>query len=147
MEDPHITKVYFRSDNAGRYDNTELLLSLQALVARHGMVFVRYDFSDPQSGKDVCDRRIASMKTHIRRWVNEGHDVTTAEEMKVALEFHGGVRACRFAVVEIDKAKMNAEVSKIRGISFFNNFHFYEDGVRSWKAYQIGKGHLSVSFS
>ena len=142
MEDPHITKGYLRSDNAGCYHNTELLLSLQALVARHGMVFVRYDFSDPQSGKDVCDRRIASMKTHIRRWVNEGHDVTTAEEMKVALESHGGVRGCRFAVVEIDKTKMNAEVSKIPGISFLNNFLFYEDGVRSWKAYQIGKGHF-----
>ena len=141
-EDPHITKVYLRSDNAGCYNDTELLLSLQALVARHGMVFLRYDFSDPQSGKDVCDRRIASMKTHIRRWVNEGHDVTTAEEMKVALESHGGVRGCRFAVVEIDKTKMNAEVSKIPGISFLNNFHFYDDGVRSWKAYQIGKGHF-----
>ena len=58
------------------------------------------------------------MKTHIRRWVNEGHDVTTAEKMKVALESHGGVRGCRFAVVEIDKTKMNAEVRKIPGISF-----------------------------
>ena len=77
-----------RSDNAGCYQNTNLLLSLQALAARHGMVFVHYDFSDPQSGKDVCDHRIVSMKTHIRRWVNEGHDVTTAEEMKVALESH-----------------------------------------------------------
>ena len=38
------------------------------------------------------------MKTHIRRWVNEGHDVTTADEMKVALVYHGGVRGCRFAV-------------------------------------------------
>lgn len=106
------------------------------------MVLVRYDFSDPQSRKDVCDRRIASMKTHIRHWVNEGHDVTTAEEMKVALESHGGVRGCRFALTEIDKTKMNAEVSKIPGISFLNNFHFYEDGVRSWKAYQIGEGHF-----
>ena len=142
MEDPQITNVYLRSDNAGCYHNTELLLSLQALSARHGIVVVRYDFSDPQSGKDVCDRRIASMKTHIRRWVNEGHDVTTAEEKKVALESHGGVRGCRFAVVEINKTKMNAEVCKIPGISFLNNFHFYEDGVRSWKAYQIGKGHF-----
>ena len=68
---------------------------------------MRYDFSGPQSGKDVCDRR---MKTHIRHWVNEGHGVPTAEEMKVALESHGGVQGCRFAVVEIDKTKMNAEV-------------------------------------
>ena len=64
------------------------------------------------------------MKTHIRRWVNEGHDVTTVEKMKVALESHGGVRGCRFAVVEINKTKMNAKVHKIPGISFLNNFHF-----------------------
>ena len=64
-------------------------------------------------------------------WVNEGRDVTTAEEVKVALESHGGVRGCRFAVVETDKTKMNAKVSKIPGIRFLNNFHFYEDGVRS----------------
>ena len=63
MEDPQITKVYFRSDNAGCYHNGELLLSLQALAARHGMVSVRYDFFDSQSGKDVSGWRIASMKT------------------------------------------------------------------------------------
>ena len=52
MEDPQITKVYLHSDNAGCYHNTEQLLSLQALVARHEMVFVCYDFSDPQTGKE-----------------------------------------------------------------------------------------------
>ena len=81
---------------------------------RHGVVIERYDFSDPQSGKDVCDRRIASMKTHIRCWVNEGHDATTAREMKVALDSHGGVRGCRFAVVEIDKTQLNAQVRHTR---------------------------------
>ena len=44
MEEPQITNVYVRSDNAGCYHNTELLLSLHALVARHEMVLVRYDF-------------------------------------------------------------------------------------------------------
>ena len=64
MEDPQITKVYLRSHNAGCYHSTELLLSLQALAARHGMESVRYDFSDSQSVKDVCGWTIASMKTH-----------------------------------------------------------------------------------
>ena len=140
MEDPHIATVYLRSDNAGCYHNTELILSLKAMGDRHDVVFSRYDFFDPQSGKDVCDRRIASMKTHIRHWVNEGHDVTTAGEMKILLESHGGVRGCRFAVVEINKENLNAEVSKIPGISFLNNFQLNENGVRAWKAYQVGKG-------
>ena len=142
MEDPSITKFYLRSDNAGCYHNTELLLSLKAMGDRHGVVFERCDFSYPRSGKDVCERRIASMKTHIRCWVNEGHDVTTAEEMKTALESHGGVKRCRFAVVEIDKANLNAQVKKILGISFLNNFQLVDDDILSWKAYQIGMGHF-----
>ena len=142
MEDPSITKFFLRSDNAGCYHNTELLLSLKAMGERHGVEFKRYDFSDPQSGKDVCDRRIASMKTHMRRWVNEGHDITTAEEMKIALESHEGVRGCRFAVVEIDKSTQNSQVKKIPGISFLNNFMFFDDGIRAWKAYQIGECHF-----
>ena len=93
--------------------NPELLLSLKSMGDRHGVVIERYDFSDPQSGKDVCDRRIASMKMHIPRWVNEGHDVTTTTEMKVALESYGGVRGARFAVVEINKTQLNAHVKKI----------------------------------
>ena len=80
------------------------------------------------------------MKTHIRHWVNEGHDVTTAGEMKIALESHGGVRGCRFAVVEINKENLNAEVSKIPGISFLDNFQLNENGVSAWKTYQVGKG-------
>ena len=142
MEDPSITKFFLRSDNAGCYHNTELLLSLKAMGERHEVEFKRYDFSDPQSGKDVCNRRIASMKTHMRRWVNEGHDITTAEEMKIALESHEGVRGCCFAVVEIDKSTQNSQVKKIPGISFLNNFMFFDDGIRAWKAYQIGEGHF-----
>ena len=65
IEDPPITKFFLRSDNAGCYHNTELLLSLKAMGERHGVEFKRYDFSDPQSGKHFCDRRIASMKTHM----------------------------------------------------------------------------------
>ena len=29
-----------------------------------------------------CDRRAAHTKAAIKRYINEGHDVTTAEEMK-----------------------------------------------------------------
>ena len=64
----------------------------------------RYDFSDPQSGKDVCDRKIVPMKGRIQRWVNEKHDVVTAVDMKEALESYGAVRGCRIAVAEVDVA-------------------------------------------
>ena len=31
----------------------------------------RYDFSDPQAGKDICYRRTAALKAHMRRYINE----------------------------------------------------------------------------
>ena len=85
--------------------------------------------------------RISSIKTHLRRWVNEGHDITTAEEMKIVLEFREGVRECRFSVVVIDKSTQNSQVRKIPGISFLNSLMFFDVGIRAWKTYQIGEGH------
>eukprot|EP00058_Branchiostoma_floridae_P022054 XP_002607544.1 hypothetical protein BRAFLDRAFT_106493 [Branchiostoma floridae] len=58
-----------------------------------------------QPGKDICDRNIASMKTHIQRYVNEKHDVITAEDMENALETHGGMKGYRIAVAQMVPAK------------------------------------------
>ena len=81
------------------------------------MNLIRYDFSEPQAGKDTCDRKTAPMKAHIRRFVNENNDVTTAEDMRKALESHGGLRGCRVSVVEIDPSKDLHEANKIPVIS------------------------------
>ena len=107
---------------------------------RTGVRPVRYDFSEPQAGKDICDRKTAAMKAHIKRWVNERHDVVTAEDMKVALESHGGIKGCRAAVVEVDTTRERNKDNKIPGISLLNNFKYEERGSRVWKAYDIGPG-------
>ena len=52
----------------------------------------RYDFSDPQAGKDVIDRRITSVKSHIRRYINEDHDIKSAGDKKAAIDSSGGVK-------------------------------------------------------
>ena len=104
-EYPSINKAFLRSDNAGCYHNGPLLLSLSAIGKMTGIMPLRYDFSDPQAGKDICDWKTAPMKAHIRRWVNEKHDVIIAEDMKQALESHGGLKGCRAAVVEVDITK------------------------------------------
>jgi len=36
------------------------------------------DFSDPQGRKGACDRKAATIKAHVRRYINEGHDLQTA---------------------------------------------------------------------
>ena len=58
-------EAFLKSDNTGCYHTAFLLLSLPSLGERSGVRVVRYDFSEPQAGKDICDHRIASMKSHI----------------------------------------------------------------------------------
>ena len=56
-----------------------------------GISIKRYDFSEPQAGKGPCDRSSDHQKSHVNRILNEGNDVMTAEQVKKALESHGGV--------------------------------------------------------
>ena len=139
---PSIKKAYIRSDNASCYHNGPLLLSLPYIGKRTGITPLRYDFSDPQAGKDICDRKIAPMKGHIRRWVNEKHDVTTAENMKEALESHGGLKGCRAAVAKVNPLRDNGGDNKIPGISLLNNFSYEKNGIRAWRSFKIGTGRL-----
>ena len=67
LEYPSVSKAFLRSDNAGCYHNGPLILSLPVMGERVGVMPLRYDFSDPQAGKDICDRKTAPMKAHIRR--------------------------------------------------------------------------------
>lgn len=140
-EYPQVDSAFFRSDNAGCYHSGALLLSLHEIGKHTGIAPLRYDFSDPQSGKDICDRKTAPMKSHIRRWVNEKHDVLTALDMKTALESHGGLKGCGTAVVKIDPVAENASPpNKIPGISLLNNFAFTKNGICVWHAYNVGLG-------
>ena len=101
-----IEKVFLRSDNAGCYDNAHLLLALPSISESVGLKhrgrteICRFDFSDAQSGKDICDQKISPMKSHMKFWVNEKHDITNAEQMKEALDSHGGIKGCQTAVCQ-----------------------------------------------
>ena len=70
--------AHARSDNAGCYHNGPLLLSLRETGARTDVRPLRYEFLEPQAGKDICDRKTAAMRAHIKRQANERHDVVTA---------------------------------------------------------------------
>ena len=118
------------------------MLAIPGISKRSGIEIKRYDFSDAQSGKDICDRRIACMKSHMRRFLNEGNDINSASDMKKAIDSYGGVKGCRAAVLSVDTSKQNIFKHKWTGITSFNNFKFRKTGIRVWKAYNIGKGKL-----
>ena len=78
------------------------------------------------------------MKAHIKCWVNERHNVVTAEDMKAALESCGGIKGCRAAVIKVNTTRERNKDNKIPGISVLNNFQYEEFDICVWTAYDIG---------
>ena len=136
----NLSEAFLRSDNAGCYHNAYLILSLPSLGERVGIRIFRYDFSNPQTGGDVCDRRKATLKSHMRRFINEGNDINTANDMKVAIESYGGVKGCYATVAEIQDSFQSMTKHSMTGIQALNNFLFGSAGLRAWKAYNVGTG-------
>ena len=121
-EHAEITTAFYRQDNVGCYHCANTILA----------------FSDPQGGKGPADRLAATCKSHIRIYINEGHNVTKAGEMQEALLSHGGVNGVRVAVLQTVR-EINQE-QKIPGISKLHNFEFSDGALAAWRAYNIGSG-------
>ncbi|KAK3738191.1 hypothetical protein QZH41_012773, partial [Actinostola sp. cb2023] len=68
---PQLKEIYLRSDNAGCYHNASLLVSAPVIISKKGLTLRDYSFSEANSGKDVCDRKIAPLKAHIEIYLNE----------------------------------------------------------------------------
>ena len=104
------------SDKAGCCHNSSLLSTINSTSKRTGIEVIRYDFSDHQAGKDLCDRKIAPCKQRLRNYVAENNDIETAEDVKKGLEAPPVIVGTRVAVCKIDtsKIKMSAAVVKTR---------------------------------
>lgn len=137
---PNLSQVYLRSDNAGCYHCAYLLLSLPSIGDRTGVKITRYDFSEPQAGKDICDRRTAALKSHMRRFINEGNDVKTASDMKAAIESYGGVKGCYAAVCRVQASAQTMTKHTMAGVQALHNFSYENGGMRVWRAYDVGPG-------
>ena len=76
----------------------------------------------------------------MRRFINEGNDVTSASQFRDAMLSYGGVRGVRVALVNLGFNHSTSIEGKIDGISTLNNFSYDEGGLSMWKAYKIGVG-------
>lgn len=92
-EHPEISNATLRQDNAGCYHSVSWLSACLLMGAATGIHVKKVDFSDPQGGKGPCHRKAATIKAHVRRYINEGHDVLTARDFKDAALSYGGVKA------------------------------------------------------
>ena len=122
-EHPSITKAYLRSDEAGCYHNNFLICSIRDISHRTGISIEQYDFSEPQHGKDICDRIICPMKLAVRRFCDEGHDIQAARDMRDAL-LERPVKGVTAAVCEVNEKQRTIDVFKITHFSAYHNFEF-----------------------
>lgn len=138
---PRVKKAYLRSDEAGCYHNSQLIAAMRDIGERVGVSVERYDFSEPQSGKDVCDRILCPMKGAIRRYCNEGHDILSAMDMHNALQ-ERSVLGCTAAVCRVNETNKDLDVKKLHQFSTMHDFRYEIGGLRVWKAFQVGPGKL-----
>ena len=74
------------------------------------------------------------------KYIDQGHNVETAKQMKEALDSAGGVKGLKTCVVDINQKNEPKAIPFALTISQFSSFMFEGDGVRAWKAYNIGSG-------
>ena len=135
---PEISTIYLRQDNAGCYHSASTLLAIQEVATKNKLQLSRVDFSDPQGGKGSCDRKAATIKNHMKIYLNSGHDIETAEQMVLAMESSGGVPGVRVTLCD-PQPPVKPPVIKWDGVSFLNNMEYTRDRIRIWRAYNIGK--------
>jgi len=85
-EIPDLEMAYYKQDNADCYHSGNSIISAKLAGDAVGVAVVRNDFSDPQGGKRVCDRKAATIKGDVGRNVNEDSVVINALQLKTAIK-------------------------------------------------------------
>jgi len=139
---PQLETVFYRQDNAGCYHSSPTIVGASFEDQFHGVSVKRMDFSDPQGGKGPCDRKAASIKSHMRVYLNEGNNIETASEVVKAIQSSGGVRGVNVILSDTVASKDNSAFSavKLDGVSLISNIEYNGDSVRVWRAYGVGAG-------
>ena len=88
------------------------------------------DFSDPQGGKGACDRKAATIKTHMKVHLNQGSDIETAHQMVNAMASSVGVYGLNVTLCESLQTPHNQIHIKLEGVSSFSNVEYNKTYLR-----------------
>ena len=136
---PELQTVHLRQDNASCYHCGLTIFTAYQAAKRHNIQLKSMDFSDPQGGKGACDRKAATIKSHMNVHLNSGHDIEKPAQMKEAIDSFGGIPGVEVKICGPTDSKGCRNI-KWPGISLINNIQFSEEGLKVWKAYNIGPG-------
>lgn len=97
---PQLEFVYYRQDNAGCFHCGTTIVNARVIGKQYGVTIKRLDFSEPQGGKGPCDRKAATIKSHMRIHLNSGNDIEMPTQMKDAILSSGGVSVVNVMLCE-----------------------------------------------
>ena len=137
--DRNVKFAYIRFDNAGCYHSAQTVLSLPKISYESSIQIRRIDFCDPQGSKSPCDRYAAVIKSHVRRFLNEKHNVTTAAKFVEAIDSNEGVRGVYAYEARLDKQSSDPPPKLVK-ISLLNNFSLDSTGIHMHRAWKVGDG-------
>lgn len=82
-------------------------------------------------------------KTHVRRNVNEGHNVQNCKDLKEVMLSGGGINSVRVALVDAgSEGKCVIPQIKLARVNSLINFQYSGQGVIAWKAFEFRQGKL-----
>ena len=140
---PDLKSVFYRQDNAGCYHSALTITTARNIAEAAGIKIMRMDFSEPQGGKGACDRKAAAIKSHMRLYLNSGKDIETAAQMKEAIESSGGLPSVSVTLCGTpNNTPSTKRTLKWEGVSLVSNIEYCEEGLRIWRAYNVGPGKL-----
>ena len=137
---PQLKSVFYRQDNAGCYHCGATIMGASFASRCHGVSVKRLDFSDPQGGKGPCDRKAASLKSHMRVHLSQRSNMETYKEMVDAIQLSGGVPGVDVTLSSSLQNQKPSPNMKMAGVSLISNIEYNDGGLRVWKACGIGPG-------
>lgn len=138
---PQVSQLVCRSDNAGCYSGASIIAVRNAICKEVGMTLQYVHFTEPQCGKDQADRDSAVAKSCFRTYVDMGNDLTSALDMKKALDQSlGGLRNSKSSVITIEPEDGSLGKVNIPMINSLHTIAFSNDEMLVWRYFDIGKG-------
>ena len=137
--DVNVKNAFIRSDNAGCYHSAQSIFSLTKISQEINIHIRRIDFCDPQGGKGPCDRYAGIIKSYVRRFLNEKHNVTTAAEFVEVINSNEGVRGVYAYEARLGKMATRPP-TQFTKIKLVNNFSLESSGIRVHRSWKVGDG-------
>ena len=138
QDEPLVCKLLAKSDNAGCYSGNYQAESMHELCKSKAIKLLRYDYNEPQCGKDQCDRESAAAKSILRSFVDAGNDLLSAEHVFTGLHYGKGMRNAAVSVIKVKTQDLRRD--KVIGIQSYHSVEFQEENMVFWKFYDIGEG-------